>query len=172
MEGVKLLRQQPMAERISQRLDTYVKLFARAHKVLLGMLLMVMTLVTTVSVVSRNLGAAQEWADELARILLIWMVFLGAALVVEEGGHLSLRLVDAILPPKAVRIVNLSVQILSTIVFCYLIRFARALVAIGAGTSTTMLGIPWSYLYAAFFVSLILMILYHIGNTVRTIFTV
>lgn len=54
------------------------------------------------------------WSEELAKLLLVWMVFLGAAAVTFDGKHLDVDVVFGALPPlarKAVRHLNLAMAL-------------------------------------------------------------
>lgn len=54
------------------------------------------------------------WSEELSKLLLVWMVFLGAAAVTFDGKHLDVDVVFAALPPflrRAVRQVNLAMAL-------------------------------------------------------------
>jgi len=46
------------------------------------------------------LHAPLYWSEELARILLIWSVFLGANLAFRSGSHMSIDVVSNILPGR------------------------------------------------------------------------
>ncbi|MEW6034277.1 MAG: TRAP transporter small permease [Chloroflexota bacterium] len=57
----------------------------------------VMTAATLYEVVHRYwLRGSVPWTDELSRLLLVWMIFLGAALVTRVGGHIRVDLVSLI----------------------------------------------------------------------------
>jgi TRAP-type transport system small permease protein len=49
------------------------------------------------------LGRSPAWAEELARYLMVWLTFLGAAAVLREGGHLTVTALFDALPDKGKR---------------------------------------------------------------------
>ncbi|NRB76177.1 MAG: TRAP transporter small permease [Verrucomicrobiales bacterium] len=49
------------------------------------------------------LGGQASWSEELARLLMVWLALLGAALVCREQRHLGLDVVMRSLPPEAQR---------------------------------------------------------------------
>lgn len=50
-----------------------------------------LTIVVLLQVISRHLEIPLTWADELARFLLIWLTFSGAALAIDYKMHLSVN---------------------------------------------------------------------------------
>lgn len=57
--------------------------------------MMGLTIVVLLQVISRHLQISLTWSDELARFLLIWLTFSGAALAIDYKMHLSVNfLVD------------------------------------------------------------------------------
>ncbi len=40
-----------------------------------------------------------DWAEPLARILVLWLTFLGASLVTREGRHIKIDLLEVVFPP-------------------------------------------------------------------------
>lgn len=63
------------------------------------------------------LGTPLTWSEELARYLQIWMVMLGAAVMMRKGGHLAIDLVTASLPPKVKRVTDILVYIAIIVFF-------------------------------------------------------
>jgi TRAP-type C4-dicarboxylate transport system permease small subunit len=47
--------------------------------------------VVKLEVVSRSAGATVTWTEELSRWLLVWMTFIGASVVLREGGHIRVQ---------------------------------------------------------------------------------
>jgi len=63
-------------------------------KVLLVSIFLSLVLVVLWGVASRYLlGNQASWSEELARLLMVWLALLGAALVAREDGHLGLDVV-------------------------------------------------------------------------------
>ena len=63
------------------------------------------------------LGTPLTWSEELARYMQIWMVMLGAAVMMRKGGHLAIDLVTASLPPKIKRVTDTLVYIAIIVFF-------------------------------------------------------
>ncbi|WP_366554455.1 TRAP transporter small permease [Aquibaculum sediminis] len=72
---------------------------------LLDWVLIAMLFVMTVSVVWQVfaryvLSAAPSWSEEVARYLMVWVTFLGAAAVLRSGGHITVTVLADTLPPR------------------------------------------------------------------------
>ena len=74
-----------------------------------GMLLFFMFLTTFFQVVSRTFQISAVWSEELARLTYVWMVFLGAAVLIKDDGLIRVTvLVDRIgkRPARILRILT------------------------------------------------------------------
>ncbi len=71
---------------------------------LLGLVLLAMVLLNVVNAAGRYLfGLAVHGSDEILVFAMVWLVFLGAALVSLEGRHLGFDLLHRYLPPGGQR---------------------------------------------------------------------
>lgn len=107
-----------------------------------------LTAVITLQIVSRVLFTSVAWTEEVARFLLIWITFLGAALAWQEGRHLAVALLRGSLPDGPRRIVTGAAILVS-------IAFMVALAVIGVRymnvqsfQKSPSLRVPMSYVYA------------------------
>ncbi len=113
-------------------------------------------------------GYSAEWAEEAARFLFVWTVFIGSALIMGENGHLAVELVIGKFKGKPLGIV---LEIF--IKFCSYL-FVLILITQGYKMTTTMmfqkspgLDIPMGWVYAIVPVSAVLMLLYLIRDTAQ-----
>lgn len=90
---------QHLAMRWSRRIDQVID-------ALCIVMLLVMVAAMSWQVFGRYvLDRSPSWAEELARYMMVWLTFLGAASVLRDGGHLTVTaLVDA-LPSAGKRVV-------------------------------------------------------------------
>ncbi|WP_370628982.1 TRAP transporter small permease [Celeribacter sp. PS-C1] len=65
-----------------------------------------LTFVITLQIVSRVFFTSMSWTEEVARFLLIWITFLGAALAYQQGRHIAVTMARDSLPPALGRIVT------------------------------------------------------------------
>lgn len=80
--------------------------------------------VITLQIVSRVFFTAVGWTEEVARFLLIWLTFVGAALAWAQGRHIAVTLIVGLLPETPRR----ALQMAALAVVC---AFAVALTWLG-----------------------------------------
>lgn len=142
---------------------------------LLLMFILVLVLVAIVSfmsmqVVNRYLfGHPLVWTEEVSRHLMIWLVFLGAALVYRRGTHIGITLLPERLPPTGRMLVQLLAAIILGLFFCLMTIYGWELVERTMQQRTSALRYPMGYAYAALPASGALMILFTIEHIVRII---
>lgn len=90
--------------------------------IVLGMLALIG--VITLQIISRVLFNAVPWTEEVARFLLIWITFLGAALAFQQGRHIAVSFVVDAFAPKVKHLAKLLASLI-------IIAFMGALVVIG-----------------------------------------
>lgn len=75
------------------------QLFVQANSVVLIGMVLVMFLLVFTNVVTRYVfGFSLNWAEELARYLMIWTGYLGAGLAMREGRHVAIEYLQERLP--------------------------------------------------------------------------
>jgi TRAP-type C4-dicarboxylate transport system permease small subunit len=131
----------------------------------IGLLLAVMTLAVFTQVMVRfvltaggiNISAA--WTEEVARYVLIWIVFLGAGIGCRKRQLISLEFVVRALPPLPGQgIVHLGLLVCLGF-FGLLISVGMAFMELGAIESSPVMQIPKAWVYAAMPAGAALMIL-------------
>ena len=76
----------------------------------------IIILLNTLARITRFVTAQLIWAEEFARYLMIWMAFIGAALVMQEDGHYKMTaVVDAL--PASIRGIVRGCAVLATVAF-------------------------------------------------------
>jgi len=113
-------------------------------------------------------GFSFEWSEELARFLFVWVVFLGSALIMGEDGHLAVELLPSLLKgSKPGFVLNMLINLCGyAFIFILIIQGWKMTETMTFQTSPG-LGISMSYVYAIMPISGILMLLYHIKDTVK-----
>ena len=77
---------------------------AKIEKPVMGLLVAALFGVVLLNLVSRSIGWALYWADELAIYLMIWATFVGASISVKLRTGISVTVMNDSLPAKASRI--------------------------------------------------------------------
>ncbi|MET3506542.1 TRAP transporter small permease [Halalkalibacter oceani] len=125
---------------------------------LLGTFLGIMILVLSVQVISRTLiGYSLPWSEELARFLMIYSVFIGAALALRYQQLIAIEFIAEKVSEKTRKGMKISSN-LCGIVFFIIILFQGIAVMERVHTqSSAALQIPMSFLYAALPIGMVLL---------------
>ena len=134
-------------------------------EIVLGILTLALALLVNVQVFLRYvLQQDIRGSDEYVRIILIWVVFLGAAVAMRRVSHLGINILVGRLPRPVARYLD---------IVAYLVICGVALVMIyqgffvadqGFANTFTMSGVPVGYQYAALPVSGLLILVYAVRN--------
>jgi C4-dicarboxylate transporter, DctQ subunit len=62
------------------------------------------------------------WSEELVRYLMVWMVFIGASVIVKKGGHVAVDVLPIFLPPTFKRILERIIPFVA-IAFCLVLFY-------------------------------------------------
>ncbi len=106
------------------------------------------------------LNYSLTWAEELARYMFIWLVYLGTALCVRRRKHIVMDIVIASMKPglkKAFSLVNNAIMLAFVLV---LAQQGFKMMPILSTQASTALLIPMSFIYAAIPVGAVLMAFY------------
>jgi TRAP-type C4-dicarboxylate transport system permease small subunit len=95
------------------------------------------------------LGRTPYWSEELPRLLLIWMAFLGAAAAAVHGGHLSAGLLPLVLRGERARFFAILRYALAAIFSFVMVKASFDLALLTSGQLTAALQISASWAYAA-----------------------
>jgi TRAP-type C4-dicarboxylate transport system permease small subunit len=103
------------------RLD---RLIARAEKCLIVALLGLMVVTAFSQIVLRNfLGTGLSGSEPLVRYLVLWVGFIGAALAVRQGRHITIEVFSLLKPGKSGRLLA-AVPLLTSTLVCALMTYA------------------------------------------------
>jgi TRAP-type C4-dicarboxylate transport system permease small subunit len=129
-------------------MDTFEKAFLAANRWTLIGLLTAMAAIIFVNVALRYLtDQSIEWAEEVARHLMIWLTFLGAGPVLRYGGHIAVDNLQDALPRPAALAVRWLIALLLLGFFGFMIWFGTlyALRAQYQTTAATQISFGWIY---------------------------
>lgn len=145
-------------------MEALERAFVAANRWALIALLAAMACIVFANVVLRYLSDdSLVWAEEVARHLMIWLVFLGAGLVLRFGGHIAIENLHDALPGRAGRWLR-GLIVAALLVFFAVMAWHGALyVSVMRFQTTAATGISfgWAYLamplgFALLFVHLLL----------------
>jgi len=127
----------------------------------ISMLFMVaMVLVVLLQIVLRTFfGTAFLWAEEVARFMMIWVIFLGTAIAFRYGAHISIEFLFNRLPEPLRKAGHAVIALLILVFVVVLIATSWELCQKSMINFSPALEIPMGYVYAVIPVSGVLMIL-------------
>lgn len=127
-----------------KRLHQLSKLIARIETVLLALCMLTMLGVAFFQVVMRNIyDVGYIWADQLVRLLVLWVGLLGAAVATSESRHLSIDVITKFTPPRLTKFLKTLVRIFALVVCVHLARASWDYVQLEKGSGGTFVfGIP------------------------------
>lgn len=83
-----------MLRRVSDRI-------ARLEEITAAALAAAVTLLILLNIVTRSLGNAVYWVDELAIYAMVWMTFFGGSAILARRNGVAVTLLTDLLPPRA-----------------------------------------------------------------------
>lgn len=109
------------------------------------------------------------WYDEIARLLFVWIVFLGAAVGVRRSGHFRLQLVIDRFPAGLRRAADIFGVLAIMLFGGVLIEQGWKLVELGQFQQTPVMGLSKAYVYASIPAGGALIILYSLRHLWRAV---
>ncbi len=136
---------------MSSALARWTKRLASGSLGVAAVMLGIMAAVVIYTVFQRYLlGRTPYWSEELPRLLLIWMAFLGAVAAAVRGGHLSAGLLPLLVRDERVlRLLALVRLTLTALFSIVMIKASFDLALLTSGQLTAALQISASWAYAA-----------------------
>lgn len=131
-----------------------------------------MFLVTFYQILARDIFIISSmWTEELARFLFVWIVFLGAATLIEDNAHIRISILTDRLPSAARRIIRISSNLLIS-AFCVIFLWSAYLNCLNNWKfyAPSMDWMRLSYLYLGLLISGILMLWYLLVNLLKDLF--
>ena len=137
--------------------------------VIVVVLLAGMVLVTSAQIICRVFFSALSWSEEVARYLLVWSTFIGAGCVYKRGGHISVLIVQDLLPSNLKKLVKVLVHALCGTFFVLAVYYGFKYTGKQGTQLSAALRIPMSLMYMAIPVGCGVMLL-HAFNSIVQIF--
>ncbi|WP_209014735.1 TRAP transporter small permease [Labrenzia sp. 5N] len=97
--------------------------WARIEIALAACLAVSVTLLILLNVVTRSLGSALYWVDELAIYAMAWMTFLGASAAIHFGHSVAITVLTDALPAGARRVVAILVDVIVLVFALFMLWF-------------------------------------------------
>jgi TRAP-type C4-dicarboxylate transport system permease small subunit len=122
---------------------------ARLGRDLSAALIAAMVALALAQILSRALFSyTLDWAEELARVALVWSVLLVAPFAYRSGAHVSIASLAAALPPRLLLAVSLLLNLLIGWICLEMLRQSLPFWARGLTLTASALGIQVAWIYA------------------------
>jgi TRAP-type transport system small permease protein len=131
-------------------MNRFERHFISFNRWILILLLGTMALIIFANVALRYLtNQSIEWAEEVARHMMIWVTFLGAGLVLRYGGHVAIDNLQNALPKRLAMVMRLFVALTLLGFFGFMVWYGVLYMERTQFQTTAATQIPFSYIYAA-----------------------
>jgi TRAP-type C4-dicarboxylate transport system permease small subunit len=145
-------------------LDRWARTSVRGLELIVATLLAVMTVVIVLQVFFRYvLNSPLTWAEELARLSMIWLAFLGASVALWRRRHIKIEGLEGFLSPWMVLLIRRIIDFMMVVLLLVLSVQSWRLVLSTRRQMTAALQLPVSYAYyAAILAGMVLMTFYQL----------
>lgn len=114
-------------------------------------------------------NAPFTWLEEVQTSCMVWIVFAAAGAAFRTGNHVAIEMIVDMMPAKIQKVMEIFISIVVVVVVGYLfiqsIEFIRIFEK--SGRSTSMLKIPYAYVYGIAIVSYIDMIISYFYSMIK-----
>jgi TRAP-type C4-dicarboxylate transport system permease small subunit len=135
-----------------------------------AVLLALMLAVAVAQIISRALfNLTLDWAEEVARMALVWSALLAAPIGYRAAGHVAITAFIEGLSPRALRITGVVVNLLVGWICLMFLIESIDFVARGMTITSTALGISMAWIYAVVPVALAALLLIALESMLRNL---
>ncbi len=131
----------------------------KACGVLIVIMLGLMVVITTLQIICRTWFTALSWSDEVTRYLLIWSTFLGAGCVYRHSGHISVTVVQEMMPASVEKALRVAVHVICLALFAVLLYYSAKYCG-KLNKTATALPIKMKYIYLCIPISMGIMVIH------------
>lgn len=111
-------------------------------------MLAAMVVITGMQIICRVFFTALTWSEEAARYLLVWSTFVGASCVYKHAGHISVSVVQDLLPKAGKKIIQIVVHLICAVFFALCVYYGGIYAMKMAKQLSPAMRIPMCYMYA------------------------
>jgi TRAP-type C4-dicarboxylate transport system permease small subunit len=129
--------------------------FNKGLEVLVGLVLVLMTALIFLQVLVRlvfaklNIQFSVPWTEELARYLMIWAIFIGAALVARRADALAVEALVQAVPAPVARAIKYAAHFLSLAFYVFIFVLGLDWAKFGMSETAPVLGVDMVWVYSS-----------------------
>ncbi len=126
-------------------------IFQKVGELISAICLFAMMTIVTVAVVCRWLGIQFTAADELARYVMIWSVYIGIIICTRQRAHVSVTILPDVLRGTMRKALLIMIHIIVIVLLCWLFKLSIDLVAhvVKSGQKAPITKIPYWFMYSS-----------------------
>lgn len=154
-----------------EKISKVISGFDKVEKLLMGGVFMALTVLIFIQIIIRWMGLQSfSWLEEIAQYSYLCVVFVGTSIGISEGG-LSRVSVYKSLPAPVVKIIDLAIGVLATVVSGYSAYLSYEIFEkmLKLKMTTSVLSMPISFFYAFIMVSFAGMTIRFLISTIFTL---
>ena len=154
--------------RLLEWIPSLSKLLARLalHFAVIGMSALV--LVVLFAVVARSLmNQPPVWTEEFCRYLFVWVTLIGATSIYQSGEHIVVDLVLKAFPQAAVKYMLMFINTVVGLLAYFMLVEGIAIAARTMAQKTSVMQIPFGYVYAAIPLSGLLFVIHAVNGFIE-----
>lgn len=114
---------------------------------IVAILMGLMTIIVFVQVLFRLFAGSLPWSEELARYMMIYLVYMGASVGVKYGNHIAVEFLSTMLPKKGQEVLQIVVDLLSLACFAVIIFYGFKVVNITMMQKSPAMQVKMGYIY-------------------------
>jgi TRAP-type transport system small permease protein len=134
---------------------TYVDKLNKGLEILAGLALVAMTALIFLQVLVRfvfaklGLQISVPWTEELSRYLMIWAIFIGAAIVARGADALAVEALVHAVPAPVGRAIKFAAHLLALVFYGFIFKLGLDWAEFGSSETAPVLGIPMVWVYSS-----------------------
>jgi len=123
-----------------------------------------LTVIVFVQVFSRFIKFSMPGTEELARLLIVWLTFLGTSLAIHQKMHLGVRYFVGLASKNKQRVIDFVIHIITIVFFGVLMVYGFKLTWSTMATTSATLQLPMGLFYGVIPISSVFSIYFIINN--------
>ena len=136
---------------------------------IVAILMGLMTIIVFVQVLFRLFAGSLPWSEELARYMMIYLVYMGASVGVKYGNHIAVEFLSTMLPKKGQEVLQIVVDLLSLACFAVIIFYGFKVVNITMMQKSPAMQVKMGYIYISLVLGGGLMLFQCVVDLINTI---
>ena len=126
-----------------------------------------LTVIVFVQVFSRFIKFSMPGTEELARLLIVWLTFLGTSLAIHQKMHLGVRYFVSLVSKNKQRAIDFVIHIITILFFGILMVYGFKLTWSTMATTSSTLQLPMGLFYGVIPISSLFSIYFIINNMIN-----